>query len=266
MSSGSFFLLIIRMVEAMYKQSLEYFKQFRENFKKKILNNEPDVSDRPSNTNLSFAVHSNQNNFCSQSLVNGQPPYHVLMKVTKKCIETVNKMTLKPFIVPCLLFSFKYLIMGCSKYRLSGPLMEKIKVAVNNNSTNNFDTTGVSLRKQFPQICFASQTRSIQTQTDLITNVTIERFIRILNGDNAAQFSKVIDIILSRYVRLEINLNTLFVKFIMEKKFNFCIMFVKPEIIPAVCVLATIKHVFQKNHVEIIKELHKYHKVITSYA
>ena len=40
--------------------------------------------------------------------------------------------------------------------------MEKNKVAV-------------SLRKRLPQFCFASQTRSIQAQTDLITNVSIER-------------------------------------------------------------------------------------------
>ena len=209
------------MVEAMYEQSPEYFKQFRKNFKFFFLNNEPDVSDLPSNTNFAFAVHSNQNEFCSQSPANGQPHYHVLIEVTKECTEAVNKMTLKSFIVPCLLSSFKYLIMRCSKYHLSGPLMEKMKLAVNYNSTNNLDTAGVSLRKRLPQICFASQTRSIQTQTDLITNVTIERFIRILNGDNAAEFSKIIDIILSGYGRLEIDSNTLFVKFIMEKKYNF---------------------------------------------
>ena len=72
-----------------------------------------------------------------------------------------------------------------------------------------------------PQVCFASQTRSIQTQTDLITNVTIERFINILNGDNAAEFSKFIDFILSGYGRLEIDSQTLFVKLILEKKFKF---------------------------------------------
>ena len=97
--------------------------------------------------------------------------------------------------------------------------MEKMKLAVNYNSTNNLDTAGVTLRKRLPQICFASQTRSIQTQTDLITNVTIERFIRILNGDNAAEFSKIIDIILSGY-GLEIDSNTLFVKILMEKIYN----------------------------------------------
>ena len=100
--------------------------------------------------------------------------------------------------------------------------MEKLKIAVNyNNSINNSTDIGsASLRRRLPQICFASQTRSIQTQTDLITNVTIERFINFLNGDNAAEFSKITDIILSGYGCLEIDSNTLFVKFIMAKKLN----------------------------------------------
>ena len=101
--------------------------------------------------------------------------------------------------------------------------MEKLKFAFNYNNciNNSTDIGGVTLRRRLPQFCFASRTRSIQTQTDLITNVTIERFINILNGDNAAKFSKFIDIILSGYGRLEIDSNTLFVKFIMEKKFKF---------------------------------------------
>ena len=101
--------------------------------------------------------------------------------------------------------------------------MEKLKIAVNyNNSINNStDIGGASLRRRLPQVCFASQTQSIQTQTDLITNVTIERFINILNGDNAAELSKIIDIILSGYSRLEIDSDTLFVKIIVEKNFKF---------------------------------------------
>ena len=85
--------------------------------------------------------------------------------------------------------------------------MEKLKIAVNyNNSINNpTDISSASLRRRLSQVCFASRTRSIQTQTDLITIVTIERFIDSLNGDNAAEFSKIIDIILSGYGRLEID-------------------------------------------------------------
>ena len=95
-----FHVLIIRMVEAMYEQSPEYFKQILKNLNFFFLNNEPDVSDLPSNTKFAFAVHSNQKDFCSQSPANGQPHYHVLIEVTKECIEAVKKMTLNSFIVP----------------------------------------------------------------------------------------------------------------------------------------------------------------------
>ena len=101
--------------------------------------------------------------------------------------------------------------MGYSKNHLSGPLMEKMKVAVHYSSANNLDTAGISLRKRLPQIFFASQTRSIQTQTDLNTNVTIERFNRILKGNIGGEYSKTLDIILSGYGRLEIDSNTLFI-------------------------------------------------------
>ena len=100
--------------------------------------------------------------------------------------------------------------------------MEKSKKAVNykNSINNSTDVGGAPLRRRLPQNSFASQTRSIQTQTDLITNVTIERLITKLNGDNAAKFSESIDIILSGQGRFENNSNTLFLKFIIEKKLN----------------------------------------------
>ena len=86
--------------------------------------------------------------------------------------------------------------------------MEKLKIAVNYNSINNLDVSGVPVRRRLPQVCFGSQTKSVQTQTDLITNVTIERFTNILNGENAAEFSKINDIILSGYGCMEIDSNT----------------------------------------------------------
>ena len=100
--------------------------------------------------------------------------------------------------------------------------MEKLKIAVNFNSINNLDVTCVPVRRRLPQFCLGLQTKSVQTQTDImITNVTIEPFINIFNGENAAEFSRMIDIILSGYGCMENDSNTLFVKFIMEKKFKF---------------------------------------------
>ena len=59
-----------------------------------------------------------------------------------------------------------------------------------------------------------------------------------MNGDNAAEFSKNIDMILSGYGRSEIDSNTLFVKFIMEKKFKFWKRFLEPAITPEASVQA----------------------------
>ena len=104
---------------------------------------------------------------------------------------------------------------------MSGPLMEKLKIAVNYNPINNLDVSGVPVRRRLPQVCFGLQTKSVQTQTDMITNVTIERFTNILNGEKAAEFSKIIDLFLCWHGCMEIHSNTLFVKFIMSKKFKF---------------------------------------------
>ena len=177
---------------------LSFFLKFRKNFNFFVLNNEPDTSQLPLNTNFAFATHSIPNEYCAILLDKAPPHIHVLIEVTKDCVDVVNKITSTSFVVPCLLSSFKHLILYCSKFHLSGPLMEKLKIAVNYNNfiNNSTDIGGASLRRRLPQVCFASQTRSSQTQTDLITNV-------------------------NEYGRLEIDSNTLFVKFIMEKKFKF---------------------------------------------
>ena len=152
------------MVEATYEQSPEFLKKFRKNFKFFILNTEPDTSQIPLNTNFAFATHSIYNEFCAQLLDDTPPHIHVLIEVTKDCVDVVNKMTSTSFVVPCLLSSFKHLIMGCSKLHLSVPLMEKLKIAVNykNSINNSADIGGASLRRRLPQVCFASQTRSIK--------------------------------------------------------------------------------------------------------
>ena len=80
--------------------------------------------------------------------------------------------------------------MGSSNYHLSGPLIKKLKIAISYNSINNLDIGGAPVRKQLSQICFASKSYSIQSQFDFFTNVTIERFVRIKNSDNAADFLK----------------------------------------------------------------------------
>ena len=66
--------------------------------------------------------------------------------------------------------------------------MEKLKITVTYNSINNLDVSGVPVCRRLPRVCFGSQIKSVQTQTEMITNVTVERFINILNGEMLLSF------------------------------------------------------------------------------
>ena len=63
----------------------------------------------------------------------------MLVEFTKEFTDSLNKTNSKAFVVSYLFPTFKYLIFGCSNYEMSGPLMEKLKIAVNYNSINNLD-------------------------------------------------------------------------------------------------------------------------------
>ena len=58
------------MIEAMYEQSPDYFKQFRKNYKLFILNHEPNFSGFPSKANFAVSSHSNKLDFCNHSIDN----------------------------------------------------------------------------------------------------------------------------------------------------------------------------------------------------
>ena len=211
------------MIEALYEQSPDYFKQFCKTYTFFILNHGPNFSGFASNANFAVSSHSNKLDFCNQSIDNIKH-YHVLVEFTKEYTDLLYKMTSKAFVAPCLLFTFNYLVFGCSNYQLSGPLMEKLEIAVNYNSINNIDVSSVPVCRRLLHFCFGSQTKPVQTQTDMVTNVTIGRFTDILNCEKAAEFSRIIDISLSGYGCMEIDSNVLIVKFIMENKFKFYIL------------------------------------------
>ena len=82
------------MVEAMYEETTDSFELFRKNFEFCNLNTEPNISGLPANLDVSLSIHSTFNNYCSQSIENGHHN-HVLIEVTKECVDMVNKMTPK---------------------------------------------------------------------------------------------------------------------------------------------------------------------------
>ena len=144
------------MVEAKHEQSPDCFKKFRKNYIFFILNHEPNFSGFASNANFGIFSHPNKLVFCNHSIDN-EKHYHVLVKFTKESTNLLIKMTSKAFVLSCFLSAFKSLILGCSKYQLSGSLTEKLKIAVNYKFMNNLDVSGVPVRGRFPQVCFGSQ-------------------------------------------------------------------------------------------------------------
>ena len=93
---------------------------------------QPDALQLPLNTNFAFATRSIHNESCAQWLVNYHLHIHVLIEVTKECVDVVNKMNSTTVVVPCRLSSFKHLI------------------AVNYNSSfnNTTDIGGAPLRRR----------------------------------------------------------------------------------------------------------------------
>ena len=100
---------------------------------------------------------------CNHSIEN-EKHHHVLVEFTKESTDLHNQMTSKSFFAHCR------------------------KIAVNYNSINNLDVSGVPVRRRLPQVCFGSQTKSVHIQTDMITNVTIECFTGFLIDENVLSF------------------------------------------------------------------------------
>ena len=69
------------------------------------------------------------------------------VEFTKDSTDLVNEMISKPSWPFDFCPHFIFLnIFGCSKYQLSGPMVEKLKIAVNYNSINNLDVSSLPVR------------------------------------------------------------------------------------------------------------------------
>ena len=78
------------MVEAMYEQSPDYFKQFRKNYKFLILNHEPNFSGFATKAMFAVSSHSNKLDFCNHSIDN-EKHYQVLVEFTKDSTDYLTR-------------------------------------------------------------------------------------------------------------------------------------------------------------------------------
>ena len=163
--------------------------------------------------NFAFAYHQ-KSLFCHNSSVH----YHVLIPSENlSSVEGTNSS--KAYAIPCLFTCFKCLIYDFDGFVVHGPTLEKLIDAVDyclqqQNLHRNFFSV-----EKLPSICHAVK-QNVQTQTDFIPFLTNQRFVEIYYNEQYAEFSKIIDIILSGYGSLNVESETLIVKIEFEQKYK----------------------------------------------
>ena len=73
--------------------------------------------------------------------------------------------------------------------------------------------------KKLPSICHAVK-QNVQTQMEFVPLLTNQRFVEIYYYEHYAEFSKIIDTMLSRYGSLNVDSETLFAKIVFEQKYK----------------------------------------------
>ena len=112
------------MVEAMYEQPPDFFKQHRKIFRYLVLEKEPRIGlDIPSGSNYAFGVHSSTSDYLCA--FEKQPHYHVLFE----CDSIIRK----GYNAPCLYSTFCLLLTDCSSLVMQGEIMKRLQVAKQDN-------------------------------------------------------------------------------------------------------------------------------------
>ena len=198
----------------MYERSPEFFRKYQKLFCFFTSDTVPHFQGMNVET-FAYSLHNKKNDYCKLDL----PHYHVVAE--KGVMKKLDK-DFSPFYdVPCLFTCFKVLLHDFStNHVFTGQLFEKLKEAVDYNQKLGEETKNqnTGYRCKLPKFR-QSSTRTIQTQTDLLPTSTNVRFLNLYNSEHYSEFSKIVDIMNSGYGSLNVDSSTLFVKFILEKKF-----------------------------------------------
>ena len=169
------------MVEAMYEQSPEFFKEFQMYFKFCISNTLPEFFFSPTNKEVSYAYAKHSRDGSSTSInefsVDSQFHYHILIEIEKLSAKDQKPLTPKLFNAPCLFTCFIELISIVKDYVVVGPIMDKLTAAVLYNNHHSLETPCRLFKKRLPQ--FYVQWNCKQTQNNLLPFKTIKRITNV---------------------------------------------------------------------------------------
>ena len=185
----------MKMVEAMFERTPEYFRQFQKLFRYFICNSEPQFESNPTK-NFAYSQYKNEDHCKIQ-----QFHYHVIA-ASDQLPQSFKDTSSKPYTIPCLFTCFQLLIRGSSHIVHYGEVMENLQEAVSYNDQHNL-AVSVS-KKKLPNVNLL-MTQDVQTQTDFLPTCTIDRFYSIYNGGMYGELSKILDILSSGYGCLHVD-------------------------------------------------------------
>ena len=199
------------MVEEMFHQTPEQFKQFNKKFKF-FSSESPPIITTEVIPNYAYGIHSDANDQCCGF---DNFHYHIIAETT----TDLGKQ--KKYTVPCLYSTYKHLLYNSTDHFFAGDLMKQLNNAVNYNQQYPpvDQQPNTSLRRRLPLLC-AVQKQHNNTQTNIMPSETFDRVLRIINSNLCGDFCRILDILLSGYGVLCIDSNEKTIKFEFELK-NF---------------------------------------------
>ena len=130
---------VVKMVEAMFERSPNYFKQFQKQFKFLITDEKPNLT---ASNNYAVCPHF-ESDFCQLPTNH----FHVLIE---SAIDVETMKPIKTLTVPCLFTTFRHLFSTSTSLEFKGDTFSRLQLAVdfNDKSGEKMDTANV--RKQLP--------------------------------------------------------------------------------------------------------------------
>ena len=186
------------MVEAMYENSPEYFKNFQKRFKYTICDTEPKPQDSGIE-NYAYGCHSSSTVIDGSSF--GSCYWHLIFE-DNGLEDNIVFSPYAPATIPCLVTWFKILILPTEKnFVTHGAIVSHLHVAVEYlSSVIMFQPT--NLKKQLPLPSPVKRLSTITTTTSTkrastIPDLTVKRFCQLMLGEHSSSLYQIMGILLS---------------------------------------------------------------------
>ena len=196
----------------MFERTPDFFRQFQKKYYF-ICRSEPIFDTEGINNSFADNLHE-KNSFCRIK----EQHYYVIAAL-HQVTEAFKLNSSNLYSISCLYTCFRFLLHKTQSVNLNfrGEIFEKLQQAVNYNHQHQLDL--YSSKRRLPNI-FELETvkENVHFQTDFIPICTLNRFLCIYQNSSYAEFSKIIDVIISGYGSLNVDNENVKTNFRFELK------------------------------------------------